>query len=100
MKKRKPRHTTRANIKAAIRLLWLRSPERAAILKEDGYRCQSCGKKQSKAKGKEVKVQVHHDNGILWDDICDLILFYVFHSKQSTMCEKCHKALTKIERGQ
>lgn len=97
-KAKKPKHTTRAKVKAAIRLLWLHSPERAATLKQDRYTCQSCGKKQSKRKGHEVKVEVHHDEGIEWDDICDLILYWVFHGKQSTMCVECHKKLTKIEK--
>ena len=97
--KREPKHTTRAKVKSALRLLWLRSPERARVLKDDKYTCQNCGKKQSKAKGKEVKVEVHHTEGIEWNDMVDNILFWIFQSEQITLCEKCHDKQTRIEKG-
>ena len=98
-KKKQPRHTTRSRIKSALRLLWLRSPERAQTLKDDKYTCQSCGKKQSKAKGKEIAVEVHHVEGIEWDDIADNILYWIFQGEQVTLCKDCHKEITRIERG-
>ena len=99
MRQKKPKHTTRARIKAALRLLWLHSPERAATLKYDNYSCTSCGKKQSKRKGHEVKIEVHHTEGINWDDIADNILYWIFQGEQVTLCKDCHKQITKIEKG-
>jgi predicted HNH restriction endonuclease len=85
--------TPRSKVRAAIRQLWLRSRERAAALKRDGYTCQRCGKKQSTAKGKEQKVEVHHKEGIgNWEKVIDLIFAEILcdpiHLK--TVCPDCH----------
>ena len=53
--------------------LWLQSRERAAALKRENYTCECCSRKQSKAKGKEVYVEVHHINGIRWNDVIAFI---------------------------
>ena len=97
--KKKIKHTTRAKVKSALRLLWLRSPERLQVLQADKYTCQNCGKKQSKAKGREIDVEVHHVEGIDWVDMVDNILFWIFQSEQITFCKDCHKERTKIEKG-
>ncbi len=73
MSKRLP-NTPRSTVRAALRQLWLRSRERAAALKRDQYTCQVCGRKQSKAKGKEFDVQVHHKDGIgNWEQVIDSV---------------------------
>lgn len=99
MPKRKPKSTTPAKVKSALRLLWLKSPERAETLKTDKYTCQNCGVKQSTRKGHEVKVEVHHTKGINWDNIVKLILRRIFQAEQVTLCKECHEEITKIERG-
>jgi len=58
---------------ANTRILWLRSRERAQALKNTNYCCAYCGIKQSTAKGREVKLDVHHLDQINWDGLCDLI---------------------------
>lgn len=85
--------TPRSRVRASIRQLWLRSRERAACLKRDGYKCQTCGVKQSMAKGKEQKIQVHHLDGIKWENIVDYIFRHVLvdPSKLETICPDCHK---------
>ena len=92
MGKRKP-GTPRSSVRVALRRLWLRSRERAAACKRESYTCQICGTKQSKAKGKEVAIEVHHINGVLWEEIIDMIYeqLLVHPDKLAVLCKDCHK---------
>ena len=93
MGKRLP-NTPRSQIRSALRRLFLRSRERAAALKRDGYTCQCCGVKQSKANGREVKVEVHHKDGVVnWTEIFDCVYEHLLcdPSKMETLCKECHK---------
>lgn len=86
--------TPRSKVRAAIRQLFLRSRERAAALKREKYTCQSCLVKQSKAKGKEQKVEVHHKEGIgNWETIIDHIFSEILCDplKLEVLCPDCHK---------
>lgn len=88
--------TPRGKVRSAIRQLFLRSRERAARLKMDGYTCRVCGRKQSKAKGKEFDVQVHHVSGIgNWEKVIDLIYEEILCGPEhlQTVCKGCHDAL-------
>ena len=91
MPAKKP-YTTNSIIKHALRLVWLRSRERLAALRSTGYCCDKCGVKQSVAKGREVKIEVHHRAGIDWDGLCDLIRERLLHdpSRLQPLCKKCH----------
>ena len=96
MKQLKPyKPTSRSFIRSALRrYIWMRCAERAAALKRDKYTCQGCGRKQSKAKGKEFKVDVHHIDGIdHWQEIIDLIIDNLLQTPENlvTMCKGCHK---------
>jgi 5-methylcytosine-specific restriction endonuclease McrA len=84
--------TPRSHVKNALRRLWLRSRERAAALKREKYTCERCGRKQSRAKGKECYVQVHHRHGIDWDGIVDWIMSQVLQTPEDheVLCEDCH----------
>ena len=85
--------TPRSAIYGAIRKIWLRSRERAARLKLDEYKCQNCGVKQTKKKGQEIKVEVHHIHGIkCWDRIIELIYEEILCNtdKLETLCKECH----------
>ena len=86
-------NTPRNRIKNALRQVWLRSRERAACLKAAGHRCERCGVKESKAKGREQKMEVHHRNGINWDGIVDSIIAAMLPdpSQLETICPECHK---------
>jgi len=86
-------YTPNSQIKSALRRLFLRSRERASRLKMDGYTCQVCGAKQSKARGKEIKVEVHHVENINWLDIIAYIrkTLLVDPEKMTTRCIPCHK---------
>ena len=98
MGKKSP-YSTNTYIKAALHRMWLRSRERALRLKLDGYCCQRCGVKQSKAKGKEVSVQVHHIDGVRWDKIIEYIRreLLVKPDQLFTLCKQCHKKTHKEE---
>ena len=89
--KRKPQ-TPKSQIKSAIRKIFLRSRERAAQLKRDGYSCQCCGAKQSRAMGREIYVEVHHRDGIDWNGVIDLIIERVLNQPMVTLCKECHAA--------
>ena len=92
--------TPRSRVRQALRQLWLRSRERAAALKRDGYACQAdgCGKKQSLAKGKEVYVEVHHIDGMDWERLIDLVYesgLLCSSDRLRTLCKECHKKEAK-----
>jgi predicted HNH restriction endonuclease len=95
MGKRLP-YTPNGKIRQALRLLWLRSRERSQALKNSGYRCVYCGVKQSTAKGREVRLDVHHKRGIKWDDICAMVRERLLQTPDdlAPCCEKCHAELT------
>ncbi len=80
-------------MRSAMRRLWLQSRERQAALKRDQYKCSECGIKQSKAKGREVKVEVHHVEGILnWDRLFEYINNHLLCDPKylETLCKECH----------
>jgi len=85
--------TPRSRVRAALRRLWLRSRERAAALKRDGYTCRRCNRKQSKAKGKEFDVQVHHKQGVVnWEQVIDYVMASLLCGPEhlETLCKECH----------
>ena len=85
-------YSTNTAIKSALHRLWLRSRERALRLKLDNYSCQECGAKQSRKKGQEVFVNVHHIDGIRWAEIIEYIRqeLLVKPDKLKTLCVECH----------
>lgn len=96
---RKKDVTPRSKVRQALRLLSLRSRERAACLKRDAYSCQVCGAKQSKAKGKELSVEVHHVNGAKIESIIDAVYEHLLCSPDYllTVCKYCHEKITQQE---
>ena len=89
--------TPRSRVKSALRQLWLRSRERAKIIKQHNNTCIKCGAKGSTAKGKEVKIQVHHEPVIDWDGVVDLIFERLLSAPQYPLCKDCHKKVHKHE---
>ena len=93
MGKRLP-YTPNSRIRAALRRLFLRSRERAAALKRDKYTCKKCGIKQSRAKGKEAYVEVHHKEGICnWEALFEAVRKYLLCDPEflETLCKECHE---------
>jgi len=90
----KPPITPKYLIRNKLRMMWLHSRERAQALREQEYSCQKCGVKQSKAKGKEQKVEVHHKEGVCnWEEIIQLIYNQLLCTpdKLEVLCPICHK---------
>lgn len=85
--------TPRSRVRSALRALWLRSRERAAAIKREGGCCESCGVKQSVAKGRVVKIHVHHLDGIEWENILDYVYRHLLcdPNQLEVLCESCHK---------
>lgn len=86
--------TPRSRVRAALRQLWLRSRERAAAIKREGNTCEVCGKKGSVAKGREVKIEVHHNEGIVnWEHVIDEVFRHILCSPDdmTVICKECHK---------
>ncbi len=84
--------TPRSRVRSALRALWLRSRERAAAIKRECGCCESCGIKQSVAKGREVKVHVHHRDGVEWENILDYIYRHLLCDPNhlEVLCKSCH----------
>ena len=89
---RKVPYTPVSRIVNGIRRVWLTSRERLSALKREGYTCERCGVKQSAAKGREVKVVVHHRNGIDWNGIAELVRERVLvdPAELEVLCKSCH----------
>jgi len=85
--------TPRSRVRAVLRQLWLRSRERNAAIKREGGCCEGCGGKQSTAKGKEFKVEVHHLNGIEWEQMIDYVYRHLLCDPKhlQVMCPECHE---------
>lgn len=99
MAKKNPCKTPRSKIRAALRQVWMRSRERANVLKQGNYSCQKCGVKQSKAKGKECSIEIHHDPPIDWIGIIDTIFERLLDSNQIPLCKQCHKDIHEADRN-
>ena len=94
-------NTPRSRIRSSLRQLWLRSRERAAAKKREGNCCQVCGRKETRAKGKEFIVEVHHAGGktIPWEMIIDMIYEHILvhPDKLEALCPGCHDESHKEE---
>jgi len=92
MSKKLP-YTPNSRIRQALRILWMRSRERSEALKNTGYCCAVCGVRQSKAKGHEVSLDVHHLEGVTnWDELFAAIRKHLLvdPSKLVPLCKDCH----------
>lgn len=92
--------TPRSSVRSALRQVWLRSRERAAALKREGNCCEECGRKASKARGRVLKIEVHHRDGVSWDKIMDYTYRHLLvePSRLECLCEDCHAERHKEEK--
>lgn len=87
-------YTPKSRIANWIRRGWTQSRERAKVLKDANYTCCQCSSKQSRAKGRVVKVEVHHKKRIDWVKIVEFIRKEVLDKPQEVLCVDCHKIET------
>jgi predicted HNH restriction endonuclease len=62
-------------------------------MKAAKYTCIDCGGKQSKAKGREFAVMVHHKDGIdNWEKVIDLVFAEILcpPERLEVLCPACH----------
>jgi hypothetical protein len=88
-------YTPASKIAGWIRRGWTQSRERAKIVKEANYTCVRCKRKQSRAKGKVVKIEVHHIDRINWENVIRIVREEVLDKPQEVLCKECHKAETE-----
>ena len=89
--------TPRATIRGNLRRMFVVSKERAQAMKNTQYCCNRCGVKQSKAKGQEQKIEVHHKQGIdNWDKVIDAIQEFLLCDPihLEPLCPDCHDKIT------
>jgi 5-methylcytosine-specific restriction endonuclease McrA len=78
-------------------MLFLRSRERSFAVKRDHNTCQVCGVKGSKAKGREVDIQVHHLKGARKEAIIDMVYEHLLCKPEllACVCVPCHNKITE-----
>ena len=89
-------YTPTSQIKNHLRKMWLQSRERNLAVKREHNTCQRCGAKGSVAKGREVKIEVHHREGIAnWEAVVDAIRQHILTDPDGleVLCRECHKAV-------
>lgn len=89
----------RPKLISALRMIWLRSQERGDAIRSTDRRCVSCGVRESKAKGKEAKITVHHVKRPDWERIVRVIKEELFSDIQWLwpICPDCHDDLHDAE---
>jgi len=86
--------TPRSRVRSAIRQVFLRSRERAKCIKDHHNTCERCGRKGSVAKGRELKIQVHHKAGVCnWERVIDEVFKEVLCAPEQmeVLCVECHQ---------
>ena len=81
-------------MRQAMRRVWLCSRERYAAIKRENNTCQVCHRKGSVAKGKELKIQVHHVDEIAnWEAVIDAVYknILVDPARLEVLCKDCHE---------
>ena len=91
-------YTPASRIMAGVRRVWGYSRERLKVLKKAKYTCCQCGAKQSRAKGKEVFVEVHHVKPINREKIVKIIREEMLDVPQIVLCKSCHRIETEKEK--
>lgn len=91
MPKKSP-STPTFRITSKLTMMFTQSRERAAAVKRTGNCCERCGVKGSRAKGREVKIHVHHKTPIDMKKLVDTVrrLLLVSPDELEVLCRDCH----------
>ena len=97
-KKRKKRklkpYTPNSRITGGFARTFTNSREHGEALKKTGHRCYQCGVKRSVAKGKEVKLYVHHIIPVNIKRVMEIYREeYLQQNNLMPVCKECHMAL-------
>ena len=87
-------YTPNTQIRSCLRVLWMRSRERNEALKNTDMCCSVCGDRNSRAKGREIYIEVHHLKHVTnWARIFSVIREELLcdPSELTPMCKPCHK---------
>jgi len=80
-----------SQIKGCFRMLSMRAREIHTVRKRDNNTCCECHRKQTMAKGHELKVQVHHTRKPDWARICQVVREELLDpANMKCLCEECH----------
>jgi len=95
-KKKKPLTATPVyRITAALRRIWMWSPERAAIVKRADKHCEECScecattKKQEEKTGKPL-LEIHHVIPCDLTELAKLVHRRLFPGEYLGLCQSCH----------
>ena len=94
MPKKQQRRTPDGALRSWLRRgVWMKSFEKSYALRRESYCCEHCGVKNSRAKGKKVRVIVHHNKMINWDKIFKVLRaeLLVSPNQLTCLCDECHK---------
>lgn len=84
-------YTPVSQIKGCFRILQLRAREVHAVRKRDKNTCTICNRKQTMAKGHELKVQVHHTKKPNWERIYQVVREELLDpAYMKCLCVECH----------
>jgi 5-methylcytosine-specific restriction endonuclease McrA len=99
MGKKQP-NTPVSQIKNCFRMLSMRAREIQAVRRRDNNTCRQCGKKHSVAKGKEVKVQIHHSVKPNWDRIITAVREELLNPENMfAVCKECHDQIHAVDQS-
>lgn len=90
-KRKKKPITPRSWIKGKLQQIFMRAREHGEALRLTGYCCDECGIKKSVAKGRVVKLEVHHKKEANMNKIIDLIQEELLVQENlQPLCVPCH----------
>lgn len=93
-------YTPSSKIVHAVRAMSMRSREFAEARKNTANSCCICGRKQSKAKGREVAIHIHHGtHRPIWERVVRAIRQEVLQTPGMLwpICKECHENIHKQE---
>ena len=102
-KVKKKRKTPVSRITAALRKIWMWSPERAEIMKRSNGECEECGCGCAKTRKKQEEtglplLEIHHPNRCNMTEMAKVIHAKMFPGadKLDALCQNCHRKADEV----